>query len=76
MDARRAGVVIHISLEGDTAMTRSIAALTLALAAAVAVVGGLAIGAFALVAMAWMLFALRPVEVGSVVAGLARSRFE
>lgn len=57
-------------------MTWSIAALTLALAAAVAVAGGLAIGAFALVTMAWMLLALRPTAVGGVVAGLSRSRFE
>ena len=57
-------------------MTWSIAALTLALAAAVAVVGGLAIGAVALVTMAWMLLTLRLTEVGGVVATLSRSRFE
>jgi hypothetical protein len=49
---------------------------TLVIAAFIAVAGGLLNGVLALVGMAWLLVALRPLAAGALVATMSRQRFE
>jgi Flp pilus assembly protein TadB len=52
------------------------AAFTVALAAVAALFGGAWIAVVLLVAVPWLTLALRPVEAGTLVAELARRRFD
>jgi hypothetical protein len=53
-----------------------VAGITLALVSLSATLGGVGTGLLALATIAWLLLAFRPVELGPIVADLARRRFE